>query len=376
MSEDRGLKLCIFLTDPLEVLYAKGEIKERYYNPGDLFAEIHMISFCDRDIDPGKVVIVVGRARLFIHSIGRRSVLSVINLTFGGFGRIVSLVKDIRPDCIRAYDISLSGALACYCAKKLGIPCVLSIHGNFTDQRRYDRRPILHVRRILEQYSLSACDRLICISEQLKEYANNRGRGDAEVIYEGINISQFSQGTVQRSRSGPVTLLTVGRLARPKNPECVIRAVKDLDVKLVLIGDGEYRDRLKKLCSDLRILQKVEFISSVPNNMIHTYYRQADIFVLSTLYEGLCIPVIEAMASGLPVVASDIPVIREVMGDCGVLCANSPDAFRVNIARLIGDPGLCADLGGRALNRSKLFDFVISEKKESGLYQSLIRGRE
>ena len=60
-------KFCILLTVPMKVLYEKGEIKERYYNPCNLFEEVHLISFCDRDIGPEKVQPIVGNARLYIH---------------------------------------------------------------------------------------------------------------------------------------------------------------------------------------------------------------------------------------------------------------------------------------------------------------------
>ncbi len=371
-----GKTLCIFLTDPLSVLYEKGEIKERYYNPAGFFTDVHMISFTDAEIDAEKVRVTVGNARLHIHCVGRRSIRMAWGVFFGCDRRVLDLVRSIHPDCVRAYDISLSGALACQCARVLGIPSVCSIHGNFTDQRRYDKRPILHARRLFERYALSMCDMLICISRALKEYAVSRGRPDAVVIYEGINIRQFSPAKTARPLSQTLSLLCVSRLARPKNPECIVRAIAGLDVRLVLIGDGEYDSRLRALARELNIEHKIEFIKSVPNSRIHEYYHRADIFVLSTFYEGLCIPVIEAMAAGVPVVASDIPVIREVLGDCGVLSGNTVDAFRSNIQRLMNDPSLRSTYSAAALQRVSRFDFAVSEDQEAAAYAKLVRGMQ
>ncbi|MDP2923738.1 MAG: glycosyltransferase family 4 protein [Candidatus Omnitrophota bacterium] len=367
MKENR-FKLCIFLTDPMRALYEKGEIKPRYYNPGNLFTEVHMISFCDKDIATEKIQIVVGNARLFLHRLGK---LNLFNILFV-IKKIIVLLKEIKPNIIRAYDISVRGALACYCAKALNIPCVLSIHVNFDEQRRYDRRFVLQLRKIFERYALARSDMVICVSNYLKEYVKQRGVKKTRVIYNRVNLNQFSDLLRKRQFVGLPHLLSVGRLVSQKNHECIIRAIKDLNVKLTLIGSGNLSNYLKKLVRKLGIEDRVEFIEAVPHSVINEYYRKADIFVLASHYEGFCIPIIEAMASGLPIVASNLPAIAEIVDDCGLLCKNEPADFREKIETLLKNSELRSNLSQKARERSRFFDYEILEKQEAEIYKNLI----
>jgi len=366
---NNGLKLFVFLADPMSRLYSKGEIKERYYNPDNLFSQIDMISFSDSDIAADKVRIIVGDAKLKIHSVGKPNIFNLLLI----LRRIGRLLKIIHPDLLRAYDISLRGALACYFSKKMNIPSVISIHNNFDEQRNYDSRPILQLRRPLERYSLNNCDTLICVSETLKGYAQRYRTKNIRVIYNRVDLNRFSvSGKRDLQSDGPFKLLSVARLVSQKNQECLIKAIKDLDVKLTLIGDGPKFSHLERVARALGVTGKVEFIPSVPHNRIQDYYRNADIFVHSSHYEGFCIPVIEAMATGLPIVASDLEVISELTDGCARLCPNNPGDFAAALKQLMADRKLCNDLGEKARKRAAIFSSIDLETEERACYQELL----
>lgn len=70
-------KICILISDSLNIYYQKGEIKEGYYNPDDLFDEVHIISFCDKDIDPDIVKTIAGKGKLVIHAAGAINLFNV-----------------------------------------------------------------------------------------------------------------------------------------------------------------------------------------------------------------------------------------------------------------------------------------------------------
>ena len=148
--------------------------------------------------------------------------------------------------------------------------------------------------------------------------------------------------------SKPVSILSVGRLVTQKYQECLIRAIERLPAVLTLIGDGHLRSHLETLASSLGLGDRTTFVASVSHAQIAERYRHADIFAMATHYEGFCIPVLEAMAAGLPIVASKIPPIEEIVGDCGILVDNDPAAFAAALRTLIQDPALRAALGGRA----------------------------
>ena len=112
------MKLCIFPNDPIISYFEKGEIKERYYNPKNLFDEVHIVSFIEKDVDVSKVKTLVGDSILKIHSVGK------INLKNKNkhIKKIIELVKTINPDVIRAYNPLVEGWFAAKCAKELNIP--------------------------------------------------------------------------------------------------------------------------------------------------------------------------------------------------------------------------------------------------------------
>jgi glycosyltransferase involved in cell wall biosynthesis len=192
------------------------------------------------------------------------------------------------------------------------------------------------------------------------------------VIYNRAYVEQFDvAGAAHKRVASPLTILTVGRFVRAKYQECLIRAVHQLDAKLVLIGNGELRPSLERLVTTLQMADRVTFHSRVPHGEIALQYSAADIFAIATHYEGFCIPVLEAMAAGLPIVASRIPSIEEILGDAGVLVENEPAAFAAALRRLIADPGLRHEYGGRARRRASMMDGSVMEAREAALYETL-----
>ena len=114
------MKLCVFPNDPLRSYYEKGEIKERYFNPNNIFDEIHVISFIDSDIDEESIKKIGGNARLKIHSVGKINIKNKDK----NKEKILKLIKSINPSIIRAYNPRIEGWFAAYCAQKLRIPVV------------------------------------------------------------------------------------------------------------------------------------------------------------------------------------------------------------------------------------------------------------
>jgi len=363
---DKMKKIVIFLTDSMRTYYSKGEIKERYYNPRNIFDEVHMISFCDKDIDPKEVAEVAGNAKLSIYAVGS---INIFSLPFV-LAKILSLIKKISPDVIRAYDPSVRGAIAVWCGKKLGIDTAISLHANLDEQRLFDKNIKFRLRMFIEKYSLSNADEVICVSEHIVPYARRCGAKNITVIYNRVDIKRFGN---DRKRDGlnVKEILSVARLESPKYQECLIRAIEDTGMNLTLIGSGDMENYLRDLTVKLGLFGRVRFIKSVPNKDIRSYYSAADIFAIATYYEGFCIPVIEAMASGIPVVASDIPSIKEVTRGVGILLRNEPHLFRDAFIKLRDDKGLYAGLSESGKERVLLFDSESLEEKEKNFYGRL-----
>jgi glycosyltransferase involved in cell wall biosynthesis len=150
-------------------------------------------------------------------------------------------------------------------------------------------------------------------------------------------------------RDGPLTLLTVSRLRRHKNQAAVIRAATLVDrpVHVRLIGRGPQRDNLQALATRLDVSCVIE--TDVDDTAVTRAYHEASVAVCPSLFEGFGLTPIEAIASGVPVVASDIPPHREFVSNAARLVP--PDdlsALASAITSAAGteppDPALVADL--------------------------------
>lgn len=368
-------KLVVFLADPMNVYFRKGEIKERYYNPENFFDEIHLISFCDVDMEAEKIQVVAGKAVLFIHPVGGSPKVRFIKY----FKKIYKLLVEICPDVIRAYDPSLRGALAVFFGRKLRIPVVVSIHSEFDRQRKFDKRALLQLRRILENYAIKNADTVICVTEYVAKYALRHKAKNTVVIYNSVSLDKFMNSEIKNSGNNQINtgenkiILSVGRLEGPKRHDILIRAIKNNNLNLVIIGDGALKRELINLTSRLGIESKIDFMGFLPNEDLYSYYFSCDIFAIATDFEGFCTPVIEAMAAGKPIVASDIPAIREVIGGAGILVNNSEYAFYQAFKLLTSDKSLCDELAEKSKNRVKIFDTAFKEEKERKVYSDLLK---
>jgi glycosyltransferase involved in cell wall biosynthesis len=386
-------KICVFPNDPLRAYHRKGEIKERYFNPLNMFNEVHVISLYDDDAQPEPVQTMAGDAAMFVHCVG--AFPGLLNWrSFGYRRKLLQLMQNIRPDVVRAYNALGPGWLAVTTAKQLRVPSVVSLHVSYDDQRKFDPHTISRTSPFFERQCLEQADCVVCVSEYLCEYARKYGARRTEVIYNRVHTRHYGdplpqplpqgegsdiqtplplrEGLGEGASLNKFTVLWVGRFQSQKCPAVLIEAVADLDAQLVMIGDGEQREEMQALVKRLNVEDKVTFIPSVPNREIPRYYLGADVFAIATRYEGFCIPVLEAMAAGLPVVASDVPPIPEILGGTGCLVPNEPTAFREAIQRLQNGPSLHAELGRRARERAESLDASIMEQRERDLYLELI----
>lgn len=137
--------------------------------------------------------------------------------------------------------------------------------------------------------------------------------------------------------------------------ETVIRLLKLLTDNYKLIRVGRNFGTIK-LVSELNHGKRVIFLVNVDSDMLANLHRSSDIFIFPSPYEGFGIPVLEAMASGIPVITSDRAPLLEVVGDAGIVCDPFDLEFmRNSILEITENDFLKAELVGIGLERSKIF---------------------
>jgi len=359
--------ICILLTDSLAVLKNKGEVKRAYYNPDDFFQKVCFLQYSHDAVPADAASLFCGAAQYRVVELGPVNFFNAIFQLI----RTYAAVRAVRPSLLRAYDPSVRGVFCVLCSRLLRIPSVISLHSHLDEQRKFDRRISLRVRMIFEAVSVRFADMVICVSAYVREYAVKYGARRTEIVYNGVDLTAFGTGA-RRDLFGRTTVLCVARMEHPKYQECLIRAMKGVDADLVLIGSGARTSLFVRLIAELRLEHKVKIIPAVPHSGLADYYASSKIFAIPTHFEGFCIPLIEAMSLGIPVVASDIPPVREVLHGCGVLSRNTPEDFSRNINMLLSDQSLYARMSGSGMERARDFDMARVQREQAWIYEKLL----
>ncbi|GAA5009924.1 glycosyltransferase family 4 protein [Kitasatospora paranensis] len=193
---------------------------------------------------------------------------------------------------------------------------------------------------------MRAAAAVIVLTEEQGAFVRDAYRvpaGRVHVVPNGVSGRYFMP---ERSPGqGPLRLLYVGRLSAQKNVARLLDAMSLVrrPVRLRIVGDGELRPRLEEQARRLG-LDGVEFTGGLLGDDLVDAYAGADAFVLPSDREGMPLVLLEAMAAALPVLATDVPGNRELVGATGLLAAPEPAALAAGIDRLAADPGLRREL--------------------------------
>jgi glycosyltransferase involved in cell wall biosynthesis len=256
------------------------------------------------------------------------------------------------------------GMAAAWC----GVPSVSTVHGsNFlpfgvTGLHRFRRHTLSLVYRSV--YRL--CDRVLAPSEALMtDLAERPGirvpPGLVTVVHHGIDLEEIRRRTAEAQLPDSVAermpapvVACVANMFAIKGQDWLIRALPAIraavpEAVLVLVGDGEWRASLEQLVTEMGVSDRVIFTGSIGNPL--AIVQRADVVVLPSLSEGLPIALLEAMAIGRAVVASNVGGIPEVVqdGETGLLTAPADaQALSTAIVQLLKDAALRTSLGTRA----------------------------
>jgi len=156
-------------------------------------------------------------------------------------------------------------------------------------------------------------------------------------------------------------LLNVGRLSKQKNQQVLLRTLAEMpDAFLIIAGDGELRNELISQARNFAVEDRVHFAGEVGRDRLAQFLSAADLFVFPSRFEAMPLAVLEALHYGLPVVASDIPALSEILAGSGVLVAgDDPHVWSRTISGLLKDAGLCHAL--RHKGRVRAADFSVPQ---------------
>jgi glycosyltransferase involved in cell wall biosynthesis len=276
---------------------------------------------------------------------------------------------------------------------RYGAPSVGTVH-DFSQlhvPQKYDALRMFYIMRVLPRM-MRRLTRVISVSDSTRRDLELFARVDPErirVIHNGADLKRFAPRDRDAAKSAvaselglpPAFVLYIARLEHPgKNHVRLLEAFAalkrdtGLPHKLVLVGSRwNGAEVIEAKVGQLGLKDEVIFPGFVSNEMLPALYEAADLFVFPSLFEGFGIPVLEAMASGTPVCASNVSSIPEVVGDAGLLFEpHEPTAIADAMRRLLTDPSLRAELVQRGLAQARRFTWddaaaaVLEELERAG----------
>lgn len=197
-------------------------------------------------------------------------------------------------------------------------------------------------------------------------------------IENGVEIEKFKSG-IPISKRNNKGILHVGRFVDVKNQKLLIESVSmidNLNLNVTFVGDGETLVENKRLVSKLDLEDRVKFLGR--RNDISNIMDKNTIFVLCSTMEGAPISIIEAMANGMAIIATDVGGVRDFIDDGknGVIVnSNSPDELAAAIKWLLGDEKKVSELSKNAIIKSKNYDMKVCVDKHISLYKNILKIR-
>lgn len=225
----------------------------------------------------------------------------------------LKLCRKNHYDVINAHFVIPSGPAGVLLSRLFRIPIIMSVYGGdiYDPSKRSSPHRHFFTRKLIT-WLLNSSECIIAESNNIKELTERyyKPKKDIEVIPVGFRAPVFNPVSREELNlsSNDLIIISIGRLVKRKGFDQAIRAIAGLqheNVKYLLIGQGPEETDLKNLAKQLKVQDKVVFLGYQPEDKKFQYLANADIYLLSSLHEGFGICLMEAMYSGLPIVATD-----------------------------------------------------------------------
>ena len=233
-----------------------------------------------------------------------------------------NLVKKEKYDLTHSFFTVPCGFISLILKWQFKIPYIISLRGSdvpgYSERFSFLYKFIIPLVRLIWNKSFG----VVANSKGLRELAlRTDSEQEIRIIYNGIDLNQFAKSKTQKvENSEKFKILCVTRITPRKGIRYLIEAVKRLsqksdNISLRIIGEGDEKEELQELVKSLGIQNKIEFTGLVPHEKLPPYFEESDVFVLPSLNEGMSNSMLEALASGLPLIATDTGGTRELVDD-------------------------------------------------------------
>ena len=248
--------------------------------------------------------------------------------------RLARVVRTWQPDLVHLH--SSKAGLAGRLALRGRVPTVFQPHAwSFSAVTG----PLYAASLAWERLAARWADAIVCVSASERDSGADRGIRARRwaVVENGVDLTRYAPSSRADARRGlPVDgarplVVCVGRLSRQKGQDVLLDAARSLDADVVLVGDGPDRSALEAAAPpNVRLVGRRDDVA--------TWYAAADVVAVPSRWEGMALAALEALASGRPVVASDVTGMADI-GAVDLVPPGDPEALAAALRRRLGDPG-------------------------------------
>lgn len=291
------------------------------------------------------------------------------------FKKLYNLIEEFEPDIIHTHRYSLQYVIPVllffkYVKRNNRIRIVHTIH-SLAQKDVMPRLLRLQKKWFKKGYAIP-----VAISPAVKEsivQVYNLNEEKIPIIFNGVPISECIKKDKYYNTK---KIIHVGRFSEEKNHSGLLEVFKDLlksnpKAKLYLIGDGHLFGQIKNLVRNLKLNDNVVFLGK--KDYVYSHLHDSDVFVLPSKYEGMPMSLLEAMATGLPVVCSPVGGIPDMIDDGvnGFLPKNKAQMVKI-LNDIINDKKMCEKIGKSAIEKSKDYSSKKMAKSYLSLYKDVI----
>lgn len=308
----------------------------------------------------------------------RSSRSAILLLPFFLGAMFLATLRASRSADIVHANWSISGFIAAMACRLTRTPLVTTIRGE--DLSRAETSAVYRLfLRVCMHYGRRVVAVGGAMGQRLREMFPGAA-GKVMVLPNGVSpeLLSLDAASISGRRSSGLRVLVVGSLIPRKGVDTVINAIAGLPdatvASLTLVGDGSERPRLEALAREQGVDGKVQFVGETDADKVMRYYASTDAFILASYSEGRPNVVMEAMAAAVPVVASEIDGVKELInaGETGLLFeAGNADSLAEQLARISGDIELRATLARRA--RQFIVDNRLLWSNTGAAYEKMYR---
>lgn len=285
--------------------------------------------------------------------------------------RIRAALSAFRPDVVHVHE-PLSPSTGMFAAQVAAAPVVGTFHA-YADRSRAMQLAAPMLRGVWRRLAVR-----MAVSEAAAEFANRHFAGPVRIVPNGVDVELFTSAAPATLPPGR-RVLFVNRLEPRKGFDVAVRAFGILapevpDLRMIVAGAGSEQRSLELLPSAVR--SRVLMLGRVPHDALPPYHAAVELFIAPAVGgESFGIVLVEAMAAGLPIVATDIPGYREVVRDGieGILIPpRDPAALAAAVRRLLEHPEEMAKLGEAGRRRAERYSWAVVTREIEAAYEDAL----